>query len=312
MIKRIWNNLTSTKFALALFGVLSVLSLLGTFPGMAAIYSTLFFRALVGLLGLCTVLCSFRRRGSVRWQVHLIHGGVIVTMVGALMAGLGFVSTINVYEGDEVLSAFHWGLNRDEPLGFSMKVAAINTEFYPVPVKIGVLQGEEKVGLHTLKTGESFTLDRYQVRADRFINDAKSLTLTVMENGRVIGSVDTEGAESTLPERFPFSFKLVAFVNPTLKRMWVDLLLSRNNQLLVKGVSEVNSPLKWNGIAFYNTQISEDNEGRRYAGIQIVKDPGQGVVFAGLALMSLGSVLACAMCRKRTKSDYEQLPGGDV
>jgi hypothetical protein len=180
-----------------------------------------------------------------------------------------------------------------------MKVATINTDFYPVPVKVGVLRGEEKIGLHTMKTGESFTLDRYQVRADRFNPVGNTVKLTVIENGREIGSVDTEGAGSTLPEGFPFSFRLVAFMNPVLKRMWVDLLLSRDNNLLVKGVSEINSPLQWNGISFFNTQISTDKDGRRYAGIQIVKDPGRAVAFAGLAITSLGTILAFAAGRKK-------------
>ena len=86
MISRLVDNLTSTRFALALFGTLSLLSLLGTVPGFEPIYGTLLFRALVGLLGLCTLLCSLRRRNSVRWQVHLVHGGVILTLIGADVA----------------------------------------------------------------------------------------------------------------------------------------------------------------------------------------------------------------------------------
>jgi hypothetical protein len=260
----------------------------------------MFFRSLVGLLGFCTFLCSFRKWKVVRWQVHVIHGGVILTLLGALLAGLGFVATVNVYEGDSVESAFRWDLNRDEPLGLSMKVATINTEYYPLPVKVGVLRGEEKVGLHTLKTGESFPLDRYQVNVDRFSPLGPKLMLTVMENGKKIGTVDTEGADSTLPSEFPFSFKLVAFKDPVLKRMWVDLLLLRDNQLLIKGTSEVNSPLQWDGVSFYNTQISIDKDGRKYAGMQIVKDPGKVVAFAGLTITALGSILAFATGRRRS------------
>lgn len=299
MIDRLYNHLTSTKFALALFGTLSLLSVLGTFPGLEVIYKAMFFRALVSLLGLCTFLCSFRRWKTLRWQVHVIHGGVVLTLVGALLGGLGFVATVNVYEGTSVDNAFRWDLERDEPLGFLMKVAAINTEYYPVPVKIGVLRGQEKVGLHVLKTGETFSFDRYEVKPERFILSQEKLKLSVMENGRLIGSVDTDGGNSTLPQGFPFNFKLVAFKDPIVKRMWVDLDLSRNGQLMLKGTSEVNAPLQWNGISFYNTQISIEKDGRRYAGIQIVNDPGRPVVFSGFIITTLGTILAFAAGRRR-------------
>lgn len=293
MPDRIWNLLTSTRFALALFGVLSVLSLLGTLPGMETVYQQPVFRILLGLLAACTLACTLKKRKSLSWPVVVIHSGVIMTLVGGMMSWLGFIATVNAYEADRVDSFYRWDQEKDVSLGFTLTIDRINTDFYPAPIKIGILQGDEKKGLHTLKTGESFDLPPYRIRVDRLDPDEENAFLTVFRNETVLGTADTEG-ESALPPDFPYSFKLVAYQTPKLKRMWVDLSLSDNGKTLVKGVSEVNAPLQWNGLSLYHTRISRDPEGRKYAGIQIVKDPGRPVVFAGMIVTTLGGLFAFA------------------
>ncbi len=291
MYERLWNSLTSTWFALILFGILGVFSLLGTLPGFDVIYHQPFFRILLGLLGFCTLACTLRKRKSVAWHVFVIHSGVILTLAGGMFSWLGFVATVNAYEGEVVERFFRWDVESEQPLGFTMTVTRINSEYYPVPVKVGVLRGAEKKDLFILKTGESFNLDQYRVLVDSYDPAASKLLLTVYSQGQAIGTADTED-KASLPENFPFSFKLVAFQNPILKRMWVDLRLAANGQTLLEGTSEVNNPLQWNGLSFFHTQISTDPDGRRYAGIQIVKDPGRPLVFAGLIITSLGGILA--------------------
>lgn len=293
MPERIWNLLTSTRLALALFGILSVLSLVGTLPGMDAVYRNPGFRVILGLLGACTLACTVRKRKIAPWPVLVIHAGVIMTLVGGMMSWLGFIATVNVYEADQVDSFFRWDIEQDAPLGFALAIDRINTEYYPVPIRIGVMEGNEKRDLYTLRTGESFDLGGYRIRADRLQADGEKAFLTVFRDKVSIGTADTEGA-SALPPDFPFSFKLVAYQNPKLKRMWVDLRLTNNGKTLVQGVSEVNAPLQWNGLSFYHTRTSRDPDGRRYAGIQIVKDPGKPLVFAGMIVTTLGGLLSFA------------------
>lgn len=293
MIERLWNHLTSTRFALALFGILSVTSILGTFPGLDLIYRLPVFRVMIGLLGFCTLACTFRKWRNVRWPVLVIHSGVIVTLVGGMMSWLGYIATVNVYEGDRVESFFRWDIEKDASLGFAMTINRINTDFYPVPIKVGVMKGEEKKELFVLKTGESFDFDGYTIRADRLEPTQEKLDLTIISKGKVIGTADTEGA-SALPPEFPYRFKLVAYQNPILKRMWVDLRLDSNGRTVAEGTSEINAPMHWNGLSFFNTKISVEPSGKKYAGMQIVKDPGRPLVFAGMVITSLGGVLAFA------------------
>jgi len=299
MNKRLWNYLTSTSFALVLFGIISIMAIAGTLPGLEAVYRQPVFRIMIGLLGLCTLSCTVRRWRSVRLPVLVIHSGVILTLIGGLMSWLGYVATVNAYESDNVVNFFRWDIQKDVPLGFTVTVKSINTDFYPVPVKVGVMKGAEKKELFILKTGDSFEIDQYKVRADKLETAAEKLDLTVFRNGEIIGTADTDGV-TKLPPDFPYRFKLVAYQNPKLKRMWVDLSLASDGKVLVNGTSEVNSPLQWNGISVYHTQISQDPSGRKYAGIQIVKDPGKPYVFAGMIVTSLGGLLA--FCRRKVWS----------
>src|SRR5512138_1508198 len=106
MIERLWNQLTSTRVALALFGILSVMSILGTFPGMELVYRQPVFRLTIALLGFCTLACTIRKWKSVRWPVLVVHCGVIVTLAGGMVGWLGFVATVNAYEGDTIENFF--------------------------------------------------------------------------------------------------------------------------------------------------------------------------------------------------------------
>ena len=92
---------------------------------------------------------------------------------------------------------------------------------------------------------------------------------------------------SSLSESFPFEFKLVAFQNPMLKRIWADITVSRDGEQ-VKGTSEVNNPFIWQGIRFFNTENGFNPDGLPFAGIQIVRDPGISIVYLGFVLIVLG------------------------
>jgi hypothetical protein len=151
------------------------------------------------------------------------------------------------------------------------------------------LRGEDKIGLFLLKTGESFTVGDYQVRVDSIDLVAETLHLTVFHGGNAIGTASTSG-EAALPGGFPYAFKLVAFKNPVLRRTWVDLKLLRDSTVLAQGSTEINSPFQWGGLYFYNTLIDRTPKGEPFAGIQIVRDPGRPLVFAGFVLAGIGAL----------------------
>lgn len=279
------------ELAVVLFLAIALLAIPGTFTESRAIYSHPAFLFLLGGLALNLVLCTLRRFRSLPVAVLILHLGVVVVCGGVIARAFGHVATVNVYEGTSVATVYRWDLEQDVPLGADLTIRRINREYYPIPIKVGVLKGDVKDSLHTLKTGDSFTVGPYRVTADSLALPAGVLTLSVFRDGRPIGTCDTAGARN-LPPDFPYGFKLVAFQDPVLKRLWVDLALSRDSVPIAEGTAEVNAPFVWNGLYFYNTQVGSDGMGMPFAGIQVVRDPGRPSVFAGFAIMGFGAVLA--------------------
>jgi hypothetical protein len=289
-MNQLYRLLSSKTLALYLFGALIVLliprSLLsGRLPALdTAVHFVLV------LICLNLFFCSIRRAKTISRPVLFIHIGCLVTLAGVLISTLGYISTINVYEGASTDIAFRWDVEKDVPLGFGLAIDGIHTRYYPVNVKIGVLKENKKHDLFSIKTGESFELENYRVMADRLILASKNLQLQVYgEDNRLIGTYST-GGDNSLPEDFPYSFKLVAFQDPMPKRIWTDISILQDNKVIANGVAEVNHPFIWNGLRFYNTSTGIDPAGRSSAGIQIVRDPGILYVYAGFSIICLGAL----------------------
>jgi len=239
------------------------------------------------IIGINLSLCTLKRVKTLPKPVLIMHIGGILTLIGCGVSSFGFVATVNIYEGTRVDKAYRWDLKKDVSLGMDLTVKKINEEFYPVPVKIGVLKEGKKVGLFTLKTGENFGLENYRVKIEAPEFPLESLRLSVFNNDDYIGYADTSG-ERNLPSDFPFEFKLVAYKAPIVKRSWVDLRLSRGSEIIAEGSSEVNSPFKWEGLSFYHTATNLDKYGIPFAGIQITRDLGTPYVFLGFGVIAFG------------------------
>jgi hypothetical protein len=289
-MKQVYRLFSSKTFALYVFGALIVLliprSLLsGKLPALDTS-----IRFILVLICLNLIVCAIRRFKSLSRPVLFIHIGCIVTLAGVLISTLGYISTVNIHEGSSTDIAFRWNVEKDVPLGFGLAVNGIHRNYYPINVKVGVLKEDKKHDLFSIKTGESFELENYRVMADRLELTSQNLTLQVYgEDDRLVGAYSTGGGNS-LPEDFPYSFKLVAFQEPMLKRVCTDISILQDNKVIANGVAEVNHPFIWNGLRFYNTSTGIDPAGRFYAGIQIVRDPGILYVYAGFSIICLGAL----------------------
>jgi len=289
-IKWLYRILASKEVALGLLALLCLVLVPRTFAETKNIRLGILPSIIFGVMALNLVLCTVQRLKTLSRPVLVMHLGTILVLAGGVISSFGYVATVNIYEGSTVNTAYRWDHERDMPLDFDVTVKKINLEYYPVPVKVGVLRGKEKHGLFELKTGESFMLDRYLVRAESMELRSENLLLSVHEQGRLIGSADTSGVRN-LPADFPYDFKLVAYKNAHLKMAGVDLQVSKKDAILAAGRSQINSPLTWEDLSFYNTAFDADDYGMRYAGIQITKDPGRRYVYFGFAVVGAGSLL---------------------
>ncbi len=291
-VKKSIEWLASTRLSIILFGLLSAAAIPGTLlKSQREYYGHPAFTLLIVAFALHLAICTCKRWQSLSRSTLVVHCGVLLTLAGALLTNTGYVATINIYDGESVDTVYRWDLKQDTRFSPEIRVKKINTEFHPVPLQIGVMKGTQKYALKTVKTGEIFQLDGYSIKAERFDPWREVVSITVMKGSQVIGSADTLGI-SKLPADFPFSFMLVAFQNAKIKRFWVDLELLENGHVVTSGITEINHPLNWNGIDFFNTEISLDPEKRLYAGIQIVRDPGKYAVYAGMFILSVGTIAA--------------------
>ena len=288
-IEGLSHFLASRQLALVLFPLLCLSFIPGTLE-KESFHLSGPSRIIIGCMGLNLIFCTVQRVRTLARPVLVMHAGAILIIAGASISVFGFIATVNIYEGTTADTVYRWDLEQDVPLGVNLAVKKVGVEFHPVRIKVGVLKGQEKVGLHVLRTGASFEQGPYTVKADAFDIPTENLKLDVFQEGRFIGSTDTEGARYDLPAEFPYEFKLVAFKDPVLKNIGVDLELTKDSRVVGSGTVEPNSPLEWNGLYFYNTDIKNDEYGNVYAGIQIVRDPGRPVVFAGFSIILFGSV----------------------
>jgi hypothetical protein len=249
-------------------------------------------RVILALLGLNLAACTLRRLKALRIATLIIHLGSLLILAGGLISTFGSVATVNVHENSSTDAVFNWNAEKEVFLGFDLRVARINTDFYPVDVKVGVLKNGRKAELVVTRTGDFFVFEGYRLHVLSLDPRAKALELAIQSlDGRRIGTFSTAGRRE-LPPGFPLDFQLVAFKDPAVKRVWVDLELRKNGELLVSGTSEVNRPLRWQSMQLFLTRVDADQFGRRYAGIQISRDPGIPLVYAGFAVLCLGLLLA--------------------
>ena len=289
MLQKVYQILASKTLAIALFALICLVSIPGTFMEERDIYSTLISRVLLGFMGLNLSFCTFRRLRSLSRPVVIMHIGGMLILISSLISSLGFVATVNITEGTSTDKVYRWDKNEDMPLGVNLFVRKVNMEYYPVSVKVGVLKEKEKVGLFELKTGDSFNIGDFRIKVDSIELPEENLKLSIFDRDRLIGNADTLG-DSEPPQNFPYKFVFVAFKNPVLKRTWVDLTLDRGSGIIAEGTSEVNNPFEWNGLKFINTDIDRDKYGFRMAGIQVVRDPGRPYAYFGFSILGIGAV----------------------
>ena len=232
------------------------------------------------------------------WGDMLTHLSILMVLAGALIGSLGFVGTINIYEGDWSDQYYNWNTGRDEAFGFSLNVDKLSVAHYPVTLKIRVRDRATgvMVGIYQVAEGSSLRLPdkRFKVIPEKADIERREALLDLYSGDTMIGTYDTGLPEGgpLAPPLFIYSFDVESMSEPVTKSIASMVRLTRDGQTLKDAVVEVNNPLKFEGLVIYQTAYGKDAQGKNYTGFQIVRDPGVPVVWAGFILLLAGLFLS--------------------
>jgi cytochrome c biogenesis protein ResB len=112
----------------------------------------------------------------------------------------------------------------------------------------------------------------------------------VLEIGRSIDTFVSPGEKMKLPFRMRLA-RLEVERHPAgpVTSLKSTLQILDGERTVKEAVIEVNRPLSHDGYTFF--QSSCDRERAQWSGIQVVRDPGVSLVYAGYALLVLGLIL---------------------
>lgn len=283
--------LSSKPLTLAILWSLCPLLALSTLITDNKAYLLPIIYTLLGLLAVMIAACTLHNWKRLSVAVLLIHAGCVITLGGGLLSAAGHVSTVNIYEGGSTNSVFRWDIEQNITLPFEIGVQKIGQEYYPVDVKIGVLSKGIRQQLIKTKTGDSFQINGYTVQVVELDKNHRTVMLMVLPSEGEAFKYITSPSDAALDEHAPIAFQLVAFKNPSLKKIWANLTFSRNDRVVFSGQTAINTPLSWNGLKFFITASSQDPAGHQFAGLQIVKDQGVYASFAGFGILCAGLAL---------------------
>ena len=110
---------------------------------------------------------------------------------------------------------------------------------------------------------------------------------------RVVGPAGELGPFSKSHEEgTPVRARPTAFHDPELRRAEAMVALTgASGEVVARQVVAINEPLVHDGFRIFLTAWDRDPKGFSYAGFQIVRDPGQTLVWVGSTALSAGLLL---------------------
>jgi len=219
----------------------------------------------------------------------LVHLAPPLILAGGLWGGTaGFVATQNVRVGDFTLSAYDWADQADRTLPFALVVEDLRRDYYPLQLQVQVLGPAEPL-LIELRVGDATPVPGtpHRLRVADFDPQGGDMTYFVSGPGGDRGPF-SRGRETGAPVRA----RPLAYHDPEIRRAEaVVTLRSPNGEVGARSAVAVNQPLVFAGCRVYLTAWGDDAEGKPFAGFQIVRDPGQPLVWTASVALSFGLFL---------------------
>ena len=279
--------------------------------GLTHVFSSVWFIGLLCVLSASIATCSTRRfatmrrtTGYARWHAAgsmLTHISMLLILAGAVIRGAwGQKGYVELREGQTVASFM--GDRGERPLPFTIHLANFEIETYDqqpekllvksesrqvaLPVKLGVEQGFEGFKITVLKYVPDFTVDMQTREITSRSSRPNNPAILVAVNG------PTYQNHRWVFANFP-GFDYGKPGSPvqlmyTARRADGPIKSFKSTLQLPDGehVVEVNSPLHFGGYSFYQSGYNPND--LSYTSLQVIKDPGIPVVYAGFSLLIIG------------------------
>jgi len=206
MKKNIFTDLASMPFALLLMAGTVLLMLAGVLPAAngnaGIIFRSPVFAAVLGLLGLSTLLCIIRKPMKFSSAgFHLVHIGVILIMIGGLTAFIAEKrATFHISTSENQVRHLQISQNEVVDLGFSIHLKSFKVIHYPPDLIM--LEDNKPIKTFRIEEGQTVTLPQGdRILFNKIIPDCgiESFALDgdpemlIYENGNVYARVTVTG-----------------------------------------------------------------------------------------------------------------------
>ena len=291
--------------------------------GLRNTFQSPMFLTLVLLTAINVVACTWHRlslrlhqRGGrlLMYTDLVLHGSLLLILTGGLAKGLfGFIGTQNVYVGEGTSLVYDWRAQRDTALGFSIKAEELREGFYPIQVRIGArrVATGEKLDVLSVDEGRETHLPGGDLRIDIAGYDAAIgvIRFRIIAGGREREiALATRGGDAATARAGEYDLTLVAF-RADLKDVRARITVLESGTAVSAGWLTSNSRIPHRGLNLFLTAWGADAEGKRYFGIQVVRDPGAPFFWVGCVLLAL-AVPCHFWVKGRRGSSVQRLGGG--
>ncbi len=312
--------LSSTRLAVALCLVLAAEGVAGSllykgntaFAGQGAfnLFRSPVFLVPAAVLVLNILVCAGRRlvTGSLRprraWMFAGIHLGLVLLAAGMIADGVsGFLGTRNYYPGIPSSEYFNWRTLRQENFPFTVEVTDAAVRYHPMNLQVGVRDAAGKeLGLYTVREGIPFRVKEagVVVTPRRFDPDAKTLLFDVETAGRTASGL-VAGPQGAAPVA-GVSVVPVSWHDPEPSEYLARVRFTAPGRAPEESVVRVNEPTTFAGISFCLVGQGEDKYRNAIVGLQMTREPGEPLFWAGGLLFGTALLLHLALRPRRNGS----------
>lgn len=263
---------------------------------------------------------SFSRMG-----VYVTHSSLFLFALGALIGSQwGFKGAVNIVEGRSVTEVYDRSTDQMTPIGFEIRCDEFKLEHYPdgrprdYLSKLTVLENGVEVVKKQIEVNDPLIHRGYYFYQSSYEPvGLKSIKATVAgPDRRIMISSALLSPEVT-------SIRLSDGNELVLADLWKDnrdrgapmgviLGIARDGNLMDRGVAFAADPRQaWWPVGSYQVRLDEVNW-RYYTGLQVARDPGVPVVWAGCILITIGLLISFFMSHRRVWVKVASKAGGQV